>query len=90
MLTPERADEIRFGSSARIATQEVSQHRWYTKQLVVFLSPERETLGFYYMDPATEMQEGQDEYDLDADGNVPTFPVEGHKETITVWEVKAC
>lgn len=83
-ITTEAADEIRFGRSTR---QEVSGHRWYTKYLIVF-GDIGGHYGFYYLDPATEDQEGQDEYETDADGMVPVFNVEGHDETVTVWTVK--
>lgn len=85
-MTPDEADSIRWGECARVATQEVSQHRWYTKRLVVFLSPECELRAFYHLDPATEDQEGQDEYELDAAGNVPTFPVVGKEVVTTIYE----
>jgi hypothetical protein len=39
--------------------------------------------GFYYLDPATEMQEGQDTYETDP---VQTFPVRCSEKTIIVYE----
>lgn len=54
-----------------LVIQEVSRHRWYTKRLVVF---ERggEMRGFYFLDPATEEQEGQDCFEADP---VPVYDV---------------
>jgi len=81
-LTTDEADEI---LDTCIARQDVSRHRWYTKQLIVYRDGE-ELRGFYYLDPATELQEDQDRYETDP---VETFPVKGVKQTITVYEVDA-
>lgn len=66
-----------------VAIQDVSEHRWYTRQLVVF---ERDgaLFGFYYMEPASELQEDQDRFETDP---VRVFPVSGREVTTTVYEV---
>lgn len=83
-LTPEQAENVLDG--ARHLKRAVSQHRWYTKYLIVF-GDIGGHYGFYYMEPATEMQEGQDEFELDKDGNVPLFRVHGVDRTITEWRI---
>jgi hypothetical protein len=79
-ITADDAEDIIYGD--HISMQEVSRHRWYTMRLVVF---ERDgaLLGFYYMDPATEMQEGQDLFEGDP---VPVFPVVAREVTTTRYE----
>jgi hypothetical protein len=69
-----------------IAYQEVSQHRWYTKYLVVFENADGHLMGFYHLKPATEMQEGQDEFE---DDPVPVFHVFGRDILTTVYEREA-
>lgn len=82
-LTADEADDILY--SDRVVTrQDVSEHRWYTKKLIVYRDyDDPNTLnGFYYLDPATEDQEGQDCYETDP---VETFAVEGKEKTIIVY-----
>lgn len=79
-LTADEAEDIIY--STALPMQEVSQHRWYTKRLVVF-KREDELLGFYYLDPATEEQEGQDRFEADP---VPVFPVTASEVVTTVYE----
>ena len=68
-----------------VAIQEVSRHRWYTRRLVVF--EDGATLkGFYYLDPASEEQEGQDRFEADP---VPVFPVDAKTVTTIVYERRA-
>jgi len=59
--------------------QKISKHRWYTRYLVVF-QHETGLRGFYYDEPATEEQEGQEVFEADP---VPTFPVKAEQLTIT-------
>ena len=70
--------------STPIAVQEVSQHRWYTKQLIVYASTEG-LRGFYYLKPATEIQEDQDRFISDP---VEVFPVVAREVVTTVYEVE--
>lgn len=79
-ISIEEAEDIAWGGY--LAKQEVSEHRWYTKYLVVFVR-DGETLGFHYLEPATEDQEDQDLFEGDP---VPVFPVVGHEVTRTTWE----
>lgn len=78
-LSEDEALDIVFDGG--IAVQDVSEHRWYTRQLVVF-EREGETLGFYYLEPASELQEDGDRFESDP---VETFPVEAHERTVTEY-----
>lgn len=80
-IPTDEAEELIYSA---IATQHVSEHRWYDRELVIF---ERDgTLwGFHHDRPKTEIQEGMDEYPL-VDGRVPIFPVAAKVITATVYE----
>lgn len=82
-ITQDEAEGIVYGE--HVAIQEVSKHRWYTKQLVVF-EQDGEPLGFYYLEPASELQEDQDRFEADP---VPVFPVAPKTVSTTVYEVSA-
>jgi hypothetical protein len=71
------------GAYRRVGVQEVSEHRWYTKQLIAFQRNEGELLGFYYLKPASEIQEDQDRFEADP---VPTFAVASREIKTTVYE----
>lgn len=78
-ISADEAEDIVYG--AHVAVQDVSEHRWYTKQLVVF---ERDGLkGFYYLKPASELQEDQERFE---DEPVPIFAVEGREVTTAIYE----
>lgn len=77
-------DEAESHIYNNIGTTEVSEHRWYTKQLVVFEDADGALMGFYWLKPKTEMQEGMDEYEADP---VPIYPVTAKEVTTTVYEV---
>jgi hypothetical protein len=79
-LSYDEAEAIALGGG--LATQEVSRHRWYTKRLVVF-SHGAELFGFFYLDPATEMQEDGDVFEADP---VPVFSVVAREVTTTIYE----
>lgn len=78
-ISIEEADEIVDGFP--IARQDFSRHRWYTKQLVVFRR-DGQLMGFWYLKPASELQEDQYRY---VDDPVPVFPVVGEEVTTTVY-----
>ena len=65
-----------------VAVQDVSQHRWYTKQLVVYTTLDGRLMGFYYLRPATEEQEGMDNFEAEP---VPIFPVVARQVTTTTY-----
>lgn len=77
------AEDILWGG--HVAKQWVSDHRWHTTYLVVFEHPEHpgELMGFYYLEPATEMQEGSEVYEGDP---VPIFPVTSREIVKTIYE----
>lgn len=64
------------------AKQHVEDHRWFTSYLIVF-EHNGETYGFYYNEPASELQEDQERFDADP---VPVFPVTGREIVQTVYE----
>jgi hypothetical protein len=82
-ITQDEADDIVY-SDKPIAVQEVSKHRWYTLQLVVYRDTAGELVGFHYCDPASELQEGQDRYETDP---VQVFPVISREVTHIVYEM---
>jgi hypothetical protein len=88
-LDVDTAQEIAWGESFDdyefVATQEIAQHRWYTARLIVFKQGGH-LFGFHYLDPATEMQDGQDRFESDP---VPIFPVDGEVITTTVYKAAA-
>lgn len=67
-----------------VATQTVSEHRWYTKQLIVARDDAGDLFGFYYLNPASELQEDQDRFESDP---VPVFAVVAREVTTTVYDV---
>jgi hypothetical protein len=67
-----------------VAIQDVSDHRWYIKQLVVFHGDDA-LWGFYYLKPKTEIQEGQDRFESDP---VRTFPVVAEEVRVTKYKPK--
>ena len=83
-LTTDEADDRIYGP--HVAIQDVSEHRWYTKQLVVFMGDDHLLYGFYYLKPATELQEDQDRFESDP---VKVFYVNARDVTTTVYEVEA-
>lgn len=85
IIDTDEAEEIAMGHDPYVATQDVSEHRWYTRQLVVF-SVDGELMGFHYLKPASELQEDQDRFDADP---VPVFPVTAREVTTTVYEEAA-
>ena len=81
LMSTDEAMELVYGGHQAI--QDVSKHRWYTKQLVVFDPGEGPMLGFYYLNPATEDQEGQDRFE---DEPVRVFEVVAREVVTTVYE----
>jgi hypothetical protein len=87
------------------AVQLVSQHRWYTKQLIVVTRaalvtemneqwpeddaessvPNEDHFGFFYLEPASELQEDQDRYESDP---VKVYVASGTSRTMTIWNVE--
>lgn len=59
----------------------ISKHRWYSRKLIAFKDGE-DAYGFYYDEPATEDQEGQDVFEADP---VPVFPVRVETVTVQKW-----
>lgn len=79
----EEAEEI-LDSNGLTARQLVSEHRWYTKELIVFRAPTGDhLLGFYYLKPASELQEDQERFESDP---VQVFPVYARNVMTAVYE----
>lgn len=78
-ISVDDAEEAVYGA---VAIQDVSQHRWYTRQLVVFVH-DGSLMGLHYLRPASELQEDQDRFDADP---VPIFPVVAKEVVTTVYE----
>lgn len=83
-ITVSEAFEISIGYDGFVAAQSVSEHRWYTRELIVFARDDK-LYGFYHDRPATEEQEGMDEFD---DDPVPVFPVTQKQISTTIYEVQ--
>jgi hypothetical protein len=79
-ISTDEAEDLVYGDHEGI--QDVSTHRWYTKQLVVFTGERGGLYGFYYLKPASEIQEDQDRFESDP---VKVFPVEAEEVTVTKW-----
>lgn len=84
-ISVEDAEDVLDSKDGVVACQNVSDHRWYTRQPIVFRAPtgNRELFGFYYLKPATEEQEDQDRFEADP---VPVFRVVGRDVVTTVYE----
>jgi hypothetical protein len=84
-IDTETAQELAWGESLGeveyVASQQDSKHRWYTRMLIVFRM-EGDLYGFYYDEPATEEQDGQDVFEGDP---VPVFPVAAQEVTRTEY-----
>lgn len=80
-ITEEEALDHVYGLNL-VAIQFESEHRWYNRKLVVF-TQDGDLWGFYYDEPATEVQEGMDVFEAIP---VPVYPVMGVKETRIVYE----
>lgn len=82
MQTMSAEEALDVIDSGVITKQLISKHRWYTKYLIVFQPEDDYELGFYYLEPATEIQEGQDVFESDP---VKVFKV-GFKQVVqNVW-----
>jgi len=80
-MTQDEAEEYVWGD--HVAIQEVSEHRWYRRQLVIIKDESQALLGFYYLRPATEVQDDQDRFESDP---VQVFPVVAKEVVRTVYE----
>lgn len=83
-ITEDEAEDILYGGDV-IATETISEHRWYDRQLIVFRDGDGPLRGFYYMKPATEEQEGQDRFESDP---VKVYPVVAEVVSQTVYGVE--
>lgn len=80
-ITLEEAEDYLYNN---VAIQTVAEHRWYTKRLVVFWDEgDGGFWGFYYLDPLSELQDGQDRFESDP---VAVFPVTPKETVVTVYE----
>lgn len=69
-----------------VSNEEFDKHRWYTVRTLVFKADDGYHYEVGYMDPATEMQEGQDRWDYDyKTGLVSAIRVEAKEVTTIEW-----
>lgn len=69
-----------------VSNEEFDKHRWYTVRTLVFKADDGHHYEVGYMDPATEMQEGQDRWDYDyKTGLVSAIRVEAKEVTTIEW-----
>jgi hypothetical protein len=59
-ITQDEAEDLLYEPTT--IRQFQSSHRWYNRELIVFKNANGDLHGFYYDDPATEMQEDQDRF----------------------------
>lgn len=64
----------------------VDKRRWYSVMELVFLADDDKHYMVDYMDPATEMQEGQERWDEDSKGLVEAILVEPVEVTTIQWK----
>lgn len=81
-ISTDDAEDIIYGKHR--VMQAVSSHRWYDRLLVVF-ERDGHQMGFYYLKPKTELQEGQDIFEGDP---VPVFSVSSREVITTVYEAE--
>lgn len=81
VISVDEAEDVLEG--VPLAVQTVSEHRWYAKQLVVFEAPDG-LRGFYYLNPASELQEDQDRFESDP---VRVYRVAGTEVVKTTYAV---
>lgn len=72
---------VTWGESSEhvVLHEAVDKHRWYTNTRVIF-KHEDQLWEIFYMDPASEMQEGQDRFHEDP---VKATLVEAYTKTVT-------
>lgn len=68
-----------------IYEETVDKRRWYSVLELVFLADDGKHYMVDYMDPATEMQDGQDRWE-DSRGYVEATQVEPVEVTTIAWE----
>ena len=69
-----------------VSDVEFDKHRWYTVRTLVFKADDGFHYEVDYMDPATEMQEGQDRWDYDyKTGLVSAVRVVEEEVVTTKW-----
>ena len=68
-----------------ISFERGDKHRWYTWCEVVFKAKDGNTYMVDYMEPATEMQEGQDRWYESNPGHVTATQVEPVEVTTIEW-----
>jgi len=83
-IDSEQAEEIMYGKDSYIEKRRGDEHRWYTDVWYVFENEDHKYYEFCHMSPATEMQEGQDEWD-DPD-EIPCYEVKSKQVLATIWE----
>lgn len=87
-FTVEELEEVYDLPWNAVSNEEDYKARWYTGRIVVFKADDDLHYEVYYMDPATEMQEGQDRWNIDnyERNTVTAYRVEPVEVTVTKWD----
>ena len=90
-ISEDEADDILFGDSEKyekIKEIFVEKHRWYNAKEIIFKSKNSNKFySVYYMEPATEYQEGQDCWETNSDGLIECHEVIEKEKVIKVYEL---
>lgn len=82
-INEEQAEEIMW--TTHISKRTGDKHRWHTDEWFVF-EQDGKFYEFLYMEPATEMQEGQDVWEDYYGEQIPCYEVIPVQKTTTVYE----
>lgn len=68
----------------------IGKHRWYNSYNIIFKIDEEpdKFYSVYYMEPASECQDGQDRFNADKDGMVECYEVVPVKKIVEITEWK--
>ena len=84
-FTVEELEEVYDLPYDAVYEDTVDKRRWYSVMELVFLADDGKHYMVDYMDPATEMQEGQERWDEDSQGLVEAILVEPKEVTTIEW-----
>ena len=85
-FTVEELEEVYDLPYEAIHQDTVDKRRWYSVVELVFLADDEKHYMVDYMDPATEMQEGQERWDEDSKGFVEAILVEPVEVKTIEWQ----
>jgi len=85
-FTVEELEEVYDLPYEAIYQDTVDKRRWYSVVELVFLADDEKHYMVDYMDPATEVQEGQERWDEDSKGFVEAILVEPIEVKTIEWQ----